>query len=143
MHKARYTAASMALAALVAAPALAAARPGGSPQGLWLNPHGSVAVRTGACGDKLCGWVVWARADAQKDAKESGVDRLIGTELLENYQADGASSWSGTVFVPDMKRHFSSEIDALPGDRLKIKGCILGGLICKSQIWSRIERLPQ
>ena len=42
-----------------------------------------------------------------------------------------------------MGRRFSSEIDAISPTRLKVKGCILGGLICKSQVWSRIERLPQ
>ena len=131
----------VALAAGLATPAIAAPLP--APlQGLWLNPHGSVAVRTGPCGDRLCGWIVWANDAARNDAKESGVDPLVGTELLENYHPDGAS-WSGTVFVPDMRRRFSSRIDALSPTRLEIKGCILGGLICKSQVWARIARLPQ
>lgn len=133
----------MALAAALTAPAIAAAQPARSPDGLWLNPHGSVAVRTGACGDSICGWVVWASDAAQRDARESGIDRLVGTELLEDYRPSGPARWSGTVFVPDMGRHFSSEIDALSPAQLKIKGCILGGLICKSQVWSRIEQLPR
>ena len=33
--------------------------------GTWVNPRGSVKVQTGACGDKLCGWVVWANDEAQ------------------------------------------------------------------------------
>lgn len=140
MQKAMITA---ALVAALAASPVAAAPPASSPQGLWLNPHGSVAVRTGTCGDKICGWIVWASDAAQKDARESGVGHLVGTELLEDYRPRGPDSWAGTVFVPDMGRHFSSEIDTLSAGRLKIKGCILGGLICKSQIWSRIERLPQ
>jgi len=132
-----------ALAAVLATPAVATAQATKSPKGLWLNPHGSVAVRTDACGDKMCGWIVWASSDAQKDARDSGVDRLVGTMLLEDYRPRGPASWSGTVFVPDMGRHFSSEIDAISPGQLKIKGCVLGGLICKSQVWSRIERLPQ
>jgi uncharacterized protein (DUF2147 family) len=131
----------IALAAGLATPAIAAP-PSAPLQGLWLNPHGSVAVRTRPCGDKLCGWIVWANDAARNDAKESGVDTLIGTELLENYRPDGAR-WSGTVFVPDMGRHFSSRIDALTPTRLQIKGCILDGLVCKSQVWTRIARLPQ
>jgi uncharacterized protein (DUF2147 family) len=130
-----------ASAAELATPAIAAP-PSPPLQGLWLNPHGSVAVRTGSCGDKLCGWIVWANDAARNDAKESGVGTLIGTELLENYRPDGAR-WSGTVFVPDMGRHFSSRIDALSPTRLEIKGCIFGGLICKSQVRTRIARLPQ
>ncbi|MDP5279496.1 DUF2147 domain-containing protein [Sphingomonas sp. DG1-23] len=132
----------VALAAVLAAPSAAAA-PSSPLQGLWLNPHGSVAVRTDPCGDKFCGRIVWASGAAQKDAKDSGVDALIGTELLENYRPDGEASWSGTVFVPDLGRHFSSRIDTLSPTRIEIRGCILGGLICKSQVWSRIARLPQ
>ncbi|NIJ21525.1 uncharacterized protein (DUF2147 family) [Sphingomonas naasensis] len=140
MRKTRIVTAGMAL---LAAPAIASARPARSPEGMWLNPHGSVAVRAGACGDRICGWVVWASAAAQKDARESGVDKLIGTELLEDYRPYGQARWSGTVFVPDMGRHFASEIEALSPDRLKVKGCILGGLICKSQVWTRIAQLPR
>lgn len=143
MH--RIQAAALALA-LAAAPGVAAARGGRAASGvdgLWLNPRGSVAVRTGPCADRLCGWVVWASPKAQNDAREGGLARLIGTELLQDYRPAGAGSWSGTVYVPDMGRHFSSEINAMSPTALQVKGCILAGLICKSQIWTRIARLPQ
>lgn len=110
--------------------------------GVWLNPHGSVAVRTAACGERLCGWIVWANAMARSDAKDSGVAQLIGTQLLEDYQPEGKGRWTGTLFVPDMGRRFASQIDQISPRQLKIKGCILGGLICRSQLWTRIERTP-
>jgi uncharacterized protein (DUF2147 family) len=129
-------------AALILAPmpALAAVQP--PIDGLWLNPKGSVAVRTGPCGAKLCGWVAWANAKATKDATDSGVTRLIGTALLENYTLSGTDLWQGTVFVPDMGHRFSSTIARVNPDTLRIKGCLIGGFFCKSQIWHRIERLP-
>ena len=132
-----------ALASLAfAAPTIAAETPAEQPGPLWLNPHNSVAVRTGPCGQKLCGWIVWASADAQADARDAGISRLVGTELLEDYQAKGRSSWAGRVFVPDMGRHFYSTIEAVSSNQLKIAGCILGGLICKSQVWTRIGQIP-
>jgi uncharacterized protein (DUF2147 family) len=131
------------LLAIWAAPALAATRPVDNPAGLWLSPHQSVVVRTGPCGEKLCGWVAWANSEALADAQDGGVAHLVGTELLQDYRPTGSKNWSGTVFVPDMGRSFSSQIDALSPGQLRIRGCILGGLICKSQIWNRIERLPQ
>lgn len=141
MIKRYRTVAALALLAL-AGPALGSARPGGQPEGIWINPHNDVAVRTGPCGDKLCGWIVWANAEAQSDARDGGVSKLLGTELLENYGHVRADSWTGTVFVPDMGRRFSSRIDLISPTELQIKGCILGGLICRSQVWHRIERLP-
>ncbi len=128
--------------AMLAMAGMASAQQPTQPEGLWINPHQSVAVKTGPCGPKLCGWIVWANAQAQSDAKESGVTQLIGTELLQDYDADGVGLWSGTVFVPDMGRHFSSEIKQISPSQLKISGCILGGLICKSQTWTRIESAP-
>jgi len=124
-------------------PSMASAQAPASVDGLWMNPHNSVAVRTGPCGDKLCGWIVWANAEAKADAKDSGIANLIGTELLENYLPKGPGSWAGTVFVPDMGRHFYSVIKELSPNQLKVSGCILGGWVCKSQVWTRIAKVPQ
>jgi len=118
----------------------AAAQPGVA--GMWINPHGTVAVRTGACGGKLCGWIVWAAQEARNDAKDSGVDPLVGVQLLSDYEAQQDGSWSGTVYVPDMGRHFSSTITQQGPNALRVKGCLIGGFICKSQVWQRIEKLP-
>ncbi|MBX3593200.1 DUF2147 domain-containing protein [Sphingomonas sp.] len=131
------------LIATSAAPALGAVQTQGLTEGVWMNPYRSVAVRTGPCGDRICGWIVWASASAQADARSSGIDRLIGVQLLEDYRPQGPNHWTGTVFVPDMNRRFASEINALSPTSLQIKGCILHGLICRSQTWNRIERLPQ
>ena len=123
-------------------PAAAAHRAPVQPDGLWLNPHSSVAVRAGPCGANLCGWIIWANQEAQADARDGGIAKLVGIELLQDYHSDGGSTWAGTVFVPDMGRHFASKIALVGPDRLKVQGCILGGLICKSQVWTRIEHPP-
>ncbi|WP_082543383.1 DUF2147 domain-containing protein [Sphingomonas sp. Leaf339] len=132
----------LAVAAAINAVPAAAQRPGDAIAGLWMNPYNSVAVRAGDCGPKLCGWVAWANAEAKSDAREEGVDPLIGVALLQDYQPSNAKNWSGTIFVPDLGRHFSSTITLLDRDRLKVKGCLIGGFICKSQVWRRIEHLP-
>lgn len=118
-----------------------AAGVGGIPAvalGTWINPRGTVKVATGNCAGKLCGWVVWAAPQALADARAGGVTRLIGTELLQNYHAIGPRRYQGQVFVPDMGRTFYSTIEQRDASDLKISGCILGGIICKSQTWRRI-----
>ncbi|MCX7283139.1 MAG: DUF2147 domain-containing protein [Novosphingobium sp.] len=111
--------------------------------GLWINPHRSVAVRNQSCGNSLCGRIVWASSDAQADARDSGVSNLIGIDLLRDYRPKGARAWQGTVLVPDMGHRFSSEIDVLDPDHIRISGCILHGLLCKLQVWMRIGELPK
>lgn len=109
--------------------------------GVWVNPRGSVKVQTGTCPgdhpDNLCGWVVWAAPQAEADARDGGAARLIGTELLRGYRVAGPGLYRGVVYVPDMGRTFYSTIEQRGADHLKISGCILGGLICKSQDWRR------
>lgn len=136
---------SLALALCAAAPASAqagpaptAAAPSSDPVfGTWTNPRRTIAVKTALCGSKLCGVIVAANAKAQDDAREAGIGHLVGTELLREYRKTG-SGWSGTVFIPDMGRSFSSHIVQRSPNVLRISGCILGGLICKSQDWERL-----
>lgn len=105
--------------------------------GHWINPRGSVVVETQACNTHLCGRVSWASAEALQDAKDAGITSLIGTELLQDYAPSSSGIWRGRVYVPDMGRTFYSTINVESRDALRISGCILGGLICKSQIWRR------
>jgi len=125
--------ASALLLLLLPGTALAA----GAVEGNWVNPHGSVVVTTGACHNALCGWVRWADATATADAADAGVAHLAGTELLRDYHARGPGRWAGYVYVPDKGRSFSSTIEQLDANRLKISGCLLRGWLCKSQIWTR------
>lgn len=127
---------------LAATPAVANASHVAAPEGLWLNPHRSVVVQAAPCGARLCGRIVWANGEALSDARDSGVTRLIGTTLLQDYRADGAGRWRGTVFVPDMGRSFASIIDEVTPGSLRVRGCVFGGFICKSQTWTRIAAVP-
>ena len=110
------------------------------PTGLWINPAHSVEVATAVCGAALCGRITWANSTALGDARAGGVLQLTGTEILENYHRSGAASWHGRILVPDMGRTFSSTLTLVGADRLRISGCLLGGLLCKSQIWTRVEQ---
>jgi uncharacterized protein (DUF2147 family) len=108
------------------------------PIGLWQNPKGTLWVRTAQCGDALCGAIAAATPTAEADARDAGIDRLIGIELLKDYRSIGPDRWAGTVYVPDMGHSFSSRIERLSPDTLKISGCLIGGYLCKSQIWKRV-----
>lgn len=105
--------------------------------GVWSNPRDTVRVETRSCGEGLCGWVVAASAEAQAAAREAGTANLIGTEVLQDYRRQGPDAWQGQVFVPDRGARYYSVIRVIDANALRISGCILGGLICKSQIWRR------
>lgn len=127
----------LAAIALLGLSATAQAEAPPTPIGLWQNPRGTILVRTRACGQLLCGNIVWAAPAAIADAREAGVTSLVGTELLVDYRPKSAGHWTGQVYVPDQGRRFYSTIDQTSANSLRISGCILGGLICKHQDWTR------
>ena len=127
------------LGCLCLAPALAANVTAPPPvYGLWQNPRATVRVRIGACGQMLCGTVAAATSSAQADARAAGVNPLIGVQLLQDYHQVDTDRWAGRVFVPDMGRTFSSRIVQVRPDTLQISGCLIGGMLCKSQLWTRV-----
>lgn len=109
------------------------------PYGRWGNPRGTLAVQIAPCGEHLCGTIVWASPVAVADAREAGVNKLDGIELLQDYRPAGAGVWAGRVYVPDMGRTFSSRIVAQGADALAISGCLIGRFFCKSQVWHRLS----
>lgn len=127
----------IALAVLLALPMIAQAETAPAPIGLWQNPTNTLLVRTYNCGMKLCGNIVWAQPKAIADARAAGVTALVGTELLIGYHSSGVGRWTGQVYVPDQGRRFYSTIEVESQNSLRISGCILGGLICRHQEWTR------
>jgi uncharacterized protein (DUF2147 family) len=127
------------MAALAAALALAASNPSaGSIEGHWIHPEQTVIIRLENCGDEVCGTVTWATERAQRDARK-GVDRLIGARLLTGFHRNKKGIWKGRIFVPDYDLRVSGKIQPLDANRLKVSGCALGGLLCRTQVWTRSD----
>ena len=105
----------------------------------WRNPSNSVHVRIDKCDGQLCGTVTWASAKAQADARRGGTQNLVGTRLFRNLEPAGPGKWRGKVFVPDIQRTFSGTLSFADPNTMVGKGCVLFGIICKSQTWSRVR----
>lgn len=136
----RWVAAALAGMMTVATP-LAAQAGGGalSSASEWRNPGDSVRIRFSPCGqDRMCGIVTWASDKAKADARRGGTQQLVGTNLFRNFERVAPGQYKGHVFVPDMNRTFSGHME-IKGDSMIGKGCVLAGLICKQQVWTRIS----
>lgn len=120
---------------LLGAPAMAQSEPA---IGTWTNPKHSIEVRTRKCGEQLCGTIVSASPKARAKAARGGTTALVGTELFSNFRRAG-NTWSGTLFVPDRNARVSSQIVQQGPDRLSISGCLIGRILCKTQVWTRTD----
>ena len=118
---------------------LATAAPDSTPSiaGDWTNPSRSVTVKIAPCGSGMCGTVIEASDKAKADAAKGGTKQLIGTVLLSNLSSDSKGLWRGTIFVPDMKVRSKAKLKRDGSNRLKVSGCGPGGMVCKSQEWTR------
>jgi uncharacterized protein (DUF2147 family) len=137
----RWAATVLAGMMMVATPLAAQAGGGGalSSASEWRNPKDSVRIRFSPCGqDRMCGIVTWASDKAKADARRGGTQQLVGTNLFRNFERVAPGQYKGHVFVPDMNRTFSGHME-IKGDSMIGKGCVLAGLICKQQVWTRIS----
>ena len=107
--------------------------------GVWRNPHDSVRVEIKSCGSSTCGTVVYASPKAEADARKSGLTTLVGQQLLRDFEPTGHGSMRGKVFVPTLKVTLQGTAEFVDARTMKAKGCVLGGLICKAQVWHRID----
>jgi uncharacterized protein (DUF2147 family) len=121
--------------ALLAAPAWAADQSFGT----WRNPKNSVHVRAEPCGKNMCGVVVWANDKAKADAAKGSSAPLVGSILFRDFTPEKPGVWRGRVFVPDIGKTFSGTVSVIDTDHLEGKGCLVGKIGCKSQVWTRIS----
>ncbi len=122
-----------ATAILVASSATAA-----EIEGRWKSPGGNSIIEIAPCGSDLCGTVAWASEKAKEDAREA-TDQLIGTQLLTGLQEKKPGRWQGKLFIPDKDMRVSAKIQLASPQQLKVSGCVV---VCRSQIWTRTETLP-
>ncbi len=132
--KLAFLALSASLAAsLAAGPAFAQ-----GVEGIWkteTNDEGKyLHVKIGPCDSdatRVCG-IIHAAFGGASEAN-------IGKPIIWDMVPDGPGEWDdGTIWKVDDDEEYDSEME-LRGDVLEVSGCILGGLICRSQEWTRVE----
>jgi uncharacterized protein (DUF2147 family) len=115
-------------------------------KGKWLTEEGKGHVLFESCGNKLCGRIVWLK-QPNDDAGKPLVDELnknatlrkrpiIGLSLTE-LEPDGSGGWKGTIYNPEDGKSYKAKASIQRDGQLLIEGCILGGLFCDSQTWTR------
>ncbi len=90
-------------------------------EGNWKTESGATA-QIAPCGGSYC--------ITLKSGKFAG--KKIGT-----FQAAGSNRYTGKITDPAKDKTYSGK-GTLTGNNLKMGGCVLGGLICRNQTWSRI-----
>jgi uncharacterized protein (DUF2147 family) len=97
-----------------------------------------VTVRVAPCGDGYCATVIHASAKAKATAKKGGTPNLIGTQVMSDFRARGDGVYKGRAFDPKRNLRAPATIRLIGDSTLVVKGCLIGGLICKEQRWRKV-----
>ena len=85
-----------------------------------------------ADGGKVCGTIV-------EQINSTSGRNVLGRQIIADMAPDGPNNWDGgTIWAPDEDETYSSEME-LKGNVLRVSGCVLGGLICRGQDWTRVD----
>lgn len=110
--------------AVSATPALA------DPSGVWLRDNGESRVRISKCGDAFCGTVAWVK-DPEGPSK-------VGQRVFFDMKPSGANAWSGKAFNPRDGKTYTGKM-TVSGSTMSTSGCILGGIVCQSVSWRKVN----
>ena len=135
-------AAATVLAFAAAAPAWADLPPPLAAEGVWRNPKDTVHIELKPCGGEVCGFVVWASEKAEAAARKVSGKTLLGQQLMRNFVIGHDHVGRGKVYVPDLNATFSGTAQQVDARTLKARGCLLASVLCKSQLWVRIDSVP-
>ena len=116
--------------------------------GTWLTQTGTSRVKIADCGGALCGTIVWLKEpneDGKPKTDKNNPDAarktkpLIGTQIVLGMKPSGADKWVGQVYNAEDGKTYSGNLTLTGDNTLQLQGCALGGLLCKSQTWTRAK----
>jgi len=109
--------------------------------GTWLRENGASRLRFAACGSALCGTIVWLKDPVLDKNNPDEAQRsrpLVGVRVFYDMKPNGGNKWSGKAYNPEDGKVYTGNM-TLDDGKLTTQGCVLGGLICRSVNWSRVN----
>ena len=97
--------------------------------GTWQRSDGAARIRMAECGGAVCAHITWL--------KGTNTPAKVGQRVFYDLKADGGG-WSGGAFNPEDGKDYSAKA-SVSGANMTTKGCVMGGLICKSASWVRVN----
>jgi uncharacterized protein (DUF2147 family) len=119
------------------------------PNGTWLTEGGSATVRMASCGAELCGTIIALKEPNDPATGRPKTDKhnpdaskrdrpVVGVQIVFGMKPSGTTDkWNGQVYNAEDGKTYTGSITMQGARTLKLEGCVLGGLICKTQTWTK------
>ena len=123
----------------VAAPeAAAVASDADSPIGEWTVEGSGGQVQIRPCGQALCGIISAAKNPNVTDRNNADASKRKMPVLIDMKSADN-ERWEGQLYNANDGKTYAANIAMKNSNVLRVEGCVLGGMICGGQKWSRVK----
>jgi uncharacterized protein (DUF2147 family) len=112
------------------------------PIGEWRVANGAANIRIGDCDGALWGVISWEKEPGIDSHNPSPTERsrpTLGLPILRSMRPTKLGHWEGEVYNAVNGKTYSSRISLTAPDVLRIEGCVLGGLICGGENWTRVK----
>ena len=111
------------------------------PSGTYLSESGDTRVRIAKCGAAYCGTIISVQGEAKDvnnpDPKLKGRN-LVGVQMISNIQPSG-DGFTGQLYNYKDGKTYTGKMSFAGGKAMQLSGCVLGGLICRSQTWAKVN----
>jgi uncharacterized protein (DUF2147 family) len=97
--------------------------------GSWARVDGGARIEIEACEMRICATNTWVR-----DTKS---DEAVGDKLVMTLKPESGSVLTGEAFDRKRDKTFAMRITLQQANQMTTYGCVLAGLVCKSQNWTR------
>ncbi|MCV9936730.1 DUF2147 domain-containing protein [Boseaceae bacterium BT-24-1] len=108
--------------------------------GRWRDSDGESEIAIGRCGPALCGRIVWLkqeRFDIFNPDETLRKRSLLGLQVLSGFKPAAKGALEGEGYNPADGKTYRTTLELTSSRSLVMRGCVLGGLICDDDTWSR------
>jgi len=108
--------------------------------GRWRDSDGESEIAINRCGPALCGKIVWLkqpRVDSANPEPKLRERSLLGVQVLMSFTPDASGVLTGTGYNPEDGKSYRTTLSLKGPDTLEVRGCVLGGILCDDDLWTR------
>jgi uncharacterized protein (DUF2147 family) len=110
--------------------------------GIWRDAKNEGLLKIYSCADKLCIKITKVKKKGVRD--ELNPNRalrnrhLLGVSIMSDGKKTGPVVWKGHIYNPEDGRTYAGSLKLIKENKIKLTGCVLGGLFCNSEVWQKV-----
>jgi uncharacterized protein (DUF2147 family) len=111
--------------------------------GVWRHPDNGSNIQIYTCGGGACAKVVSVADPGRKDTHNPDPKLrsrpVVGVVIMNGGKKVGPLKWQGRLYNTLDGGTYSGTLELMSEKQLKLSGCVLGGLVCDSRVWTRVR----